>query len=172
MLASRALDKYSRIMASGLWNKAGGDEAAAQTLAQRHTRLEIATCGPGFTDITGDISHWLSGIGASQGLLTAFIAHTSASLLIQENADPSVKADLMAVLEKLAPRDAPYRHATEGPDDMPAHIKAMLTSVNLSIPVVGGSMALGTWQGVYMLEHRDNSHGRRVDLQFIGTVGS
>jgi len=144
---------------------------SGETLAQRHTRLEIGTRGPGFTDITGDISHWMSGVGASQGLLTAFIAHTSASLIIQENADPTVQADLLSALEKLAPRDAPYRHATEGPDDMPAHIKTMLNSVSLSIPVVGGSLALGTWQGVYVLEHRDNPHRRRVDLQFIGTVG-
>jgi len=159
-------------MASGFWtHNAGADEVSGETLAQRHTRLEIGTRGPGFTDITGDISHWMSGVGASQGLLTAFIAHTSASLIIQENADPTVQADLLSALEKLAPRDAPYRHATEGPDDMPAHIKAMLNSVSLSIPVVGGSLALGTWQGVYVLEHRDNPHRRRVDLQFIGTVG-
>jgi secondary thiamine-phosphate synthase enzyme len=159
-------------MASGFWtHNTGADEVSGETLAQRHTRLEIATQGPGFTDITNDVGHWLSEIGASQGLLTAFIAHTSASLIIQENADPSVQSDLLSALEKLAPRDAPYRHAAEGPDDMPAHIKAMLNSVSLSIPVVGGSMALGTWQGVYVLEHRDNPHRRRVDLQFIGTVG-
>ncbi len=158
-------------MASGLWNnRAGADDADGQTLAQRHSRLDITTSGPGFTDITGDIRQWLSRIGGAQGLLTAFIAHTSASLVIQENADPSVQSDLLAALEKLAPRNAPYRHATEGPDDMPAHIKAMLTSVSLSIPVVGGSMALGTWQGIYVLEHRDAPHQRRVDLQFIGTL--
>ncbi|MFP4538931.1 MAG: secondary thiamine-phosphate synthase enzyme YjbQ [Dichotomicrobium sp.] len=148
------------------------DTAEGQSLAQRHSRLEIATRGPGFTEITGEIAQWLTQIGASQGLLTAFIAHTSASLVIQENADPSVQADLMAVLDKLAPREAPYRHAVEGPDDMPAHIKAMLTSVSLSIPVVGGQLGLGTWQGVYVLEHRDNPQGRRVDLQFIGTLGT
>jgi len=157
-------------MASRFWTQAAGPDS--ETLAQRHTRLEIATRGPSFTDITGDIGHWLSQIGAFQGLLTAFIAHTSASLIIQENADPSVKSDLLSALEKLAPRGASYRHTAEGPDDMPAHIKAMLNSVSLSIPVVGGSVALGTWQGVYVLEHRDNPHCRRVDLQFIGTVGS
>lgn len=158
-------------MATGFWtHNAGADAVSEETLAQRHTRLEIATRGSGFTDITNDIGHWLGRIGASQGLLTAFIAHTSASLIIQENADPSVKSDLLSALEKLAPRDAPYRHATEGPDDMPAHIKAMLNSVSLSIPVVGGSLALGTWQSVYVLEHRDNPHSRRVDLQFIGTI--
>lgn len=149
---------------------AAADDAEGQPLTQRLTRLEIPTRGPGFTDVTADIAQWLAGIGASQGLLTAFIAHTSASLVIQENADPSVQSDLMTVLDKLAPREAPYRHAVEGPDDMPAHIKAMLTSVSLSIPVVGGQMGLGTWQGVYVLEHRDNPQGRRVDLQFIGTL--
>ncbi len=145
-------------------------ETPGDTLAQRHTRLEVPTNGPGFTDITSEISGWLSENGASQGLVTAFIAHTSASLIIQENADPDVQRDLLAALEKLAPRDAPYRHAVEGTDDMPGHIKAMLTSVSLSIPVVGGAMALGTWQGVYILEHRDNPTRRRVDLQFIGTL--
>ncbi len=147
-----------------------GDERAGAQLAQRHTRLDVATRGQGFTDITGEMSRWLTDIAAIQGLVTAFIAHNSASLIIQENADPSVQADLMAVLERLAPRDVPYRHAAEGPDDMPAHIKAMLNSVSLSIPVLGGSMALGTWQGVYVLEHRDAAHRRRVDLQFIGTL--
>lgn len=159
-------------MASSFWTSAaGGQRASEQTLTQRHTRLEVATHGPGFTEITNDIGRWLSGIGASQGLLTAFIAHTSASLIIQENADPTVKGDLLSALEKFAPRDASYRHTTEGPDDMPAHIKAMLNSVSLSIPVVGGSMALGTWQGIYVLEHRDDAQRRRIDLQFIGTVG-
>lgn len=153
-------------------NSTVDDDAGGQTLAQRHNRLDIRTNGPGFTDITGDISQWLSDIGASQGLLTAFIAHTSASLIIQENADPDVQGDLLSALETLAPRDAPYRHTTEGPDDMPAHIKAMLNSVSLSIPVVGGTMALGTWQSVYVLEHRDNPHGRRVELQFIGTLAA
>jgi len=151
-------------------DNAGDDDSDGQPLAQRHTRLELATRGPGFTDITNHIAHWLGDISAAQGLLTAFIAHTSASLLIQENADPDVQSDLLRALETLAPRDAPYRHAVEGPDDMPAHIKAMLTSVSLSIPVIGASMALGTWQGVYVLEHRDNPHHRRVDLQFIGTL--
>jgi len=151
-------------------DKMNHDDNGGAPLVQRHTRLDIATRGPGFTDITGDIAGWLTRTGAGQGLLTAFIAHTSASLVIQENADPTVQTDLLAALEKLAPRDAHYQHATEGPDDMPAHIKAMLTSVSLSIPVVGGSMALGTWQGVYVVEHRDAAHRRRIDLQFIGAM--
>jgi secondary thiamine-phosphate synthase enzyme len=149
------------------------DEApTSSALAQRHNRLEVATRGPGFTEITDDITRWLSDIGAAQGLITAFIAHTSASLIIQENADPAVQDDLLTALEGLAPRDAPYRHAVEGPDDMPAHIKAMLNSVSLSIPVVGGGMALGTWQGVYVLEHRDGAQRRRVELQFLGALGT
>jgi len=147
-----------------------GADRISQPLTQRHTRLELTTRGQGFTDITGEVSNWLSQTGAYQGLLTAFIAHTSASLLIQENADPSVQEDLRSALEKMAPRNAAYRHTTEGPDDMPAHIKTMLTSVNLSIPVVNGSMALGTWQGVYVLEHRDSAHSRRIELQFIGSL--
>jgi len=147
------------------------DEApTSSALAQRHHRLEVATRGPGFTEISDDITRWLSDIGAAQGLTTAFIAHTSASLIIQENADPAVQDDLLTTLEELAPRDASYRHATEGPDDMPAHIKAMLNSVSLSIPVVGGGMALGTWQGVYVLEHRDGAQRRRVELQFLGAL--
>jgi len=170
-VAKRARSDYSEDVAIGFrQDKMSEDDTTGAALVQRHTRLDIVTHGPGFTDITHDISGWLSHVGVSQGLLTGFIAHTSASLIIQENADPSVQADLMAALEKLAPRDAHYRHATEGPDDMPAHIKAMLTSVSLSIPVLGGSMALGTWQGIYLLEHRDSAHRRRVDLQFIGTL--
>ncbi len=170
-MAKRTRSDYSEGMAINFrQDKMSEDDASGAPLVQRHTRLEIATRGPGFTDITRDISAWLSQTGVSQGLLTGFIAHTSASLIIQENADPTVQADLMAALENLAPRDAHYRHAVEGPDDMPAHIKAMLTSVSLSIPVLGGSMALGTWQGIYLLEHRDSAHRRRVDLQFIGTL--
>jgi secondary thiamine-phosphate synthase enzyme len=132
------------------------------------TSLAIRTRGPGFTEITEAVSDWLKRIGAAEGLLTVFIAHTSASLTIQENADPDVRRDLVDCLSRLAPESHPYRHASEGPDDMPAHIKAMLTSVSLSIPVVGGRTALGTWQGVYVVEHRARDHERRVELHFIG----
>jgi len=160
------------MVASFRHDKTSEEDTGGAQLAQRHRRLDIVTRGPGFTDITNDLAGWLTRTGASQGLLTAFITHTSASLVIQENADPTVQADLLTVLEKLAPRDVGYRHAAEGPDDMPAHIKAMLTSVSLSIPVVAGSMALGTWQGIYVLEHRDSAHRRHVELQFIGTVSA
>jgi len=136
-----------------------------------NTALVIRTKGPGFTEITLDIRNWLKDIGAFEGLLTVFIAHTSASLTIQENADPDVRKDLQDALGRLAPESQPYRHSAEGPDDMPAHIKALLTSVSLSIPVVDGRTALGTWQGVYVIEHRTRDHERRVELHFIGTCG-
>lgn len=146
--------------------------AARPGLLQAHQTLILQTRGPGFTDITGETGGWLRAIGAQDGLLTVFLAHTSASLTIQENADPSVQGDLLDVLAKLAPADAPYRHATEGPDDMPAHIKAMLTSVSLSIPVAGGRTALGAWQGVFLIEHRARPHQRKVELHFIGSLSA
>ncbi len=102
------------------------------------------------------------------GLLTAFCRHTSASLLIQENADPTVLRDLEAVFARLAPENADYAHDTEGPDDMPAHIRAALTQTQLSIPVMGGALALGTWQGVYLVEHRRRPHRREIALHLIG----
>lgn len=137
-------------------------------LGMANASLSVRTQGPGLTDITRDIRDWLHDIGAEEGLLTVFIAHTSASLTIQENADPDVRRDLVDALSRLAPENHPYRHSSEGPDDMPAHIKALLTSVSLSIPVIEGRTALGTWQGVYVIEHRARRHDRRVDLHFIG----
>jgi len=133
-----------------------------------HT-LTFETRRPGFTDITGEISAWLDAEGVRNGLLTLFIAHTSASLTIQENADPDVLRDLTDALERIAPRGHPYRHASEGSDDMPAHIKSMVTSTSLSIPVQEGRMALGTWQGVYLVEHRDAPHRRKIALTFLGS---
>ncbi|MDX2265569.1 MAG: secondary thiamine-phosphate synthase enzyme YjbQ [Hyphomicrobiales bacterium] len=130
--------------------------------------LGVETTGPGFIPITEDLGLWLRRIRARDGLLTVFIAHTSASLVIQENADPAAHADLMRALDGFAPEHGGYSHADEGPDDMPAHIKAMLTSVSLSIPVVGGRAALGVWQGVYVVEHRAAPHRRKVSLHFIG----
>lgn len=143
--------------------------ARGTALSQASRTLAIRTDGPGFTDITAAICNWLQTIGAGQGLLTAFIPHTSASLTIQENADPDVLKDLTDTLRRLAPETGNYRHTIEGPDDMPAHIKAMLTSVSLSIPVIEGRTALGTWQGVYLIEHRARSHSRKVELHFVGT---
>jgi secondary thiamine-phosphate synthase enzyme len=141
-------------------------------LRMANSALVVRTRGPGLTEITDEIRAWLSEIGAAEGLLTVFIAHTSASLTIQENADPDVRRDLVDALNRLAPENAGYRHSSEGPDDMPAHIKALLTSVSLSIPVVGARTALGTWQGVYVIEHRARQHDRRVELHFIGICGA
>jgi secondary thiamine-phosphate synthase enzyme len=123
-------------------------------LIQASHRLRVTTQGKGFIDITEDLRRWLRGISARDGLLTVFVCHTSASLTIQENADPNVRHDLMTTLEILAPVDALYTHVEEGPDDMPSHTKSMLTDVSLSIPVMDGRLTLGTWQGVYVIEHR------------------
>ena len=130
--------------------------------------VSVRTPGQGFTDVTRRLSDWLTGEGAGDGLLTVLIRHTSASLTIQENADSDVLADLGDALDRLAPRDAGYRHDAEGPDDMPAHVRAALTATTLGIPVAGGRMALGTWQAVYVAEHRDRPHERRLALHYIG----
>ena len=130
--------------------------------------LSVETRGIGFVDVTGEVAKFLREAGAREGTVTLFIRHTSASLTIQENADPSVLQDLTTALNRLAPENAGWVHDTEGPDDMPAHIKTMLTSVSLQIPVLNGEMALGTWQGIYVAEHRARPHRREVVLQFIG----
>ena len=132
--------------------------------------LSVETRGTGFTDITREVAKFLREAGAREGVVTLFIRHTSASLTIQENADPSVLQDLTTALNRLAPEDAGWVHDTEGPDDMPAHIKTMLTSVSLQIPVLNGAMALGTWQGIYVAEHRARPHRREIVLQFIGSA--
>ncbi len=137
-------------------------------MRQASRSLTIATQGKGFIDMTGALARWLEEIGAANGLLTVFVRHTSASLTIQENADPNVRCDLLDALEAFAPEGADYAHQEEGPDDMPSHIKAMLTSVSLGIPVVDGKITLGTWQGVYLIEHRASPHRRTVVLSFIG----
>jgi secondary thiamine-phosphate synthase enzyme len=132
-------------------------------------RLAVPTRGKGLYEITREIAQWVGGTKIKAGLLTVFVQHTSASLLIQENADPDVKADLNAFFSRIAPEDNRlYVHAIEGPDDMPAHIRAALTATQLSIPVENGRMALGAWQGVYLFEHRSSPHGRNVLLQLIG----
>jgi secondary thiamine-phosphate synthase enzyme len=135
---------------------------------QVNGRLVVETEGPGFIEITEALSRWVFGTGVLNGLLTIFCRHTSASLLIQENADPDVRQDLLTALDRLAPREAGYVHYTEGPDDMPAHIRTMLSEVSLSIPVVEGQMVLGTWQGVYLAEHRDRPHTRDLIVHLIG----
>ena len=139
-------------------------------LEQAHHRLTITTRGRGFTDVTATVGAWLAAIRAGDGLLTLFLAHTSASLTIQENADPDVLSDLGDSLDELAPQGERYRHRTEGADDMPAHIKAMLTATSLSIPVVGGAAVLGTWQAIYLIEHRDAPHARTIALHFVGSL--
>jgi len=131
--------------------------------------LAISTRGKGLYDFTREVARWLEGLSVSSGLLTIFIQHTSASLTIQENADPDVILDLNDFFSRLAPEDNRlYRHTSEGPDDMPAHIRAALTQVQLSIPVMGGKMALGTWQGLYVFEHRSMPTRRSIALHFIG----
>lgn len=137
-------------------------------MRQAQHRLTIQTPGRGFTDITRAVASWLGTIAAKDGLVTLFIRHTSASLTIQENADPDVLRDLLDALQGFAPRDAGYAHDTEGPDDMPAHITSMLTSTSLSVPVSAGRMLLGTWQAVYLIEHRDRPHSREVVLHYVG----
>jgi secondary thiamine-phosphate synthase enzyme len=137
-------------------------------MVQANHSLEVATRGKGFIELTGELARWLESIAAETGLLTVFVSHTSASLTIQENADPNVRRDLADALENLAPEDRNYAHQEEGPDDMPSHIKAMLTSVSLGIPVKDGRMTLGTWQGVYLIEHRTSPHRRSIALSFIG----
>jgi len=131
-------------------------------------RLTIETNGQGLTDITRHIRAWLAKEAAGTGLLTLWCRHTSASLIVQENADPDVCRDLEAFFRRLAPEAAPYRHRDEGPDDMPAHIKAALTQTQLSIPVEAGSLVLGTWQGIYLFEHRSAPHRREIVLHWLG----
>jgi len=132
-------------------------------------RLEIQTKGKGLYEISDKVIAWVRETGLKTGLLTAFIQHTSASLTIQENADPDVIADLSDHFSRLAPEDNKlYRHTVEGPDDMPAHIRAALTDTQLSIPIIDGQPALGTWQGIYVFEHRNAPHRRKVVLHVLG----
>jgi secondary thiamine-phosphate synthase enzyme len=130
--------------------------------------LTVETAGEGFLDITAEARKFLQGAQARDGTLLLFLRHTSASLTIQENADPDVLRDLTSALQHLAPRDFGWVHDTEGPDDMPAHVRTMLTGISLQIPVLGGQMTLGTWQGIYLIEHRARPHRRQIVLQFIG----
>lgn len=131
--------------------------------------LSIQTCGRGLVEVTREIAAWIAIEGIATGLLTAFCRHTSASLLIQENADPDVRRDIEAFFERVAPEErGRYAHEDEGPDDMPAHLRAALTNVQLTIPVSGGAMTLGMWQGIYLFEHRRAPHRREVVLHLIG----
>jgi secondary thiamine-phosphate synthase enzyme len=131
--------------------------------------LTIETPGEGFTEITADAKRFIVEANAGDGALLLYLRHTSASLVIQENADPDVQTDLITALRRLAPDNAGWIHDAEGPDDMPAHVKAMLAGVSLHIPVMQGSLRLGTWQGIYLVEHRTRPHRREVTLQFVGS---
>ncbi|MEE8225436.1 MAG: secondary thiamine-phosphate synthase enzyme YjbQ [Kiloniellales bacterium] len=138
-------------------------------MKQAQHRLPVSGRGPGLHEVTRPIAEWLASQDIREGLLTIFVRHTSASLLIQENADPDVLGDLDRFFRRLAPEDSgAYRHRSEGPDDMPAHIKSALTQSQLSIPVSGGRMVLGTWQGIYLFEHRRAPHSRELALHVIG----
>jgi secondary thiamine-phosphate synthase enzyme len=130
--------------------------------------LEISTRGQSLYEVTSTINEWVRQQSMQTGLLTIFCRHTSASLLIQENADPTVRSDIEAYFDRLAPEDGPYKHDSEGPDDMPAHLRTALTQVQLSIPVIAGELVLGTWQGVYLFEHRVRPHRREIVLHLIG----
>jgi secondary thiamine-phosphate synthase enzyme len=132
--------------------------------------LTVQTSGAGFTDLTAEVAKFVRDTGAAEGAVTLFIRHTSASLTIQENADPSVLDDLLTALDRAAPENAGWSHDTEGPDDMPAHIKTMLTATSLQIPVLKGKLALGIWQAIYLIEHRTRPHRREIVLQFIGST--
>jgi secondary thiamine-phosphate synthase enzyme len=144
--------------------------AAAAVTHIASSLLTVQTGGAGFVDITGEVAKFVAEANAQDGALTLFVRHTSASLTIQENADPTVLADLTTVLNRLAPENAGWAHDAEGPDDMPAHVKAMLTATSLQIPVLQGRLALGTWQGIYLIEHRRRPHRREIVLQFLGTT--
>lgn len=138
-------------------------------MRQTHTQFEIRSRGKGLYDFTHKVGRWLAGVGIRDGLLTLFVRHTSASLVIQENADPDVQRDLEAFLSRLVPEHDPlYSHTLEGPDDMPAHVRAALTQTQLSIPVHEGRLVLGTWQGIYLFEHRRAGHLRTVAAHLIG----
>jgi len=141
--------------------------AHAETIAS--AVLTLQTAGEGFFDITREASRFLDGVKVADGILLLFLRHTSASLVIQENADPDVQTDLVTALRHVAPDNGGWVHDTEGPDDMPAHIKAMLNGVCLHVPVSNGRLGLGTWQGIYVAEHRRAPHRREIVLQFLGS---
>jgi secondary thiamine-phosphate synthase enzyme len=132
--------------------------------------LTVETSGRGFIDVTAEVRKFVADVYAREGAVTLFIRHTSASLTIQENADPSVLDDLMTALDGLAPENAGWTHDSEGPDDMPAHVKSMLTATSLHIPVLKRQLALGTWQAIYLVEHRRRPHRREIVLQFVGAA--
>jgi len=135
------------------------------------SQLAVQTSGRGFVDLTAEVAKFVRDAGALEGAVMLFIRHTSASLTIQENADPSVLDDLLTALARLAPENAGWIHDSEGPDDMPAHVKTMLTATSLHVPLLHGELALGTWQAIYLVEHRSRPHRREIVLQFSGVTG-
>lgn len=138
-------------------------------MRQFQTTFHIPTEGKGLYDFTAEVIRWVGGQGIRDGLLTLFTRHTSASLVVQENADPDVQSDLERFLTRLVPENDPiYAHTLEGPDDMPAHVRAALTQTHLSIPVQAGALVLGTWQGIYLFEHRRAAHQRQVAAHLLG----
>lgn len=138
-------------------------------MEQRLETLRFKTAGHSMLEVTEPVQRQLADFGA---LLTIFIRHTSASLMIGENADPDVPLDMLDALDRLAPQDAGYRHSSEGPDDMPAHVKAALTATSLAVPVMDARLMLGTWQGIFLVEHRRRPHDRRIVLHFSGELRS
>jgi secondary thiamine-phosphate synthase enzyme len=155
-------------MSSAKSSRSAPSTVTAHTIVS--SLLTVQTSGAGFVDVTAEVAKFVREIVAREGAVTLFIRHTSASLTIQENADPTVLADLMTALGRLAPENAGWRHDTEGPDDMPAHIKTMLTATSLQIPVLASELALGTWQAIYLIEHRGRPHRREIVLQFVGVT--
>jgi secondary thiamine-phosphate synthase enzyme len=146
----------------------GRDGRYAQLMRQATGTVEIGTKGQGLAEVTGEVAAWTDAQGLKTGLLTLFCRHTSCSLLVQENAAPAARADLERFFARIAPECADYEHDDEGPDDMPAHLRAALTQVQLSIPLQEGRLALGRWQGIYLFEHRRAPHRRTIALHLIG----
>jgi secondary thiamine-phosphate synthase enzyme len=156
------------VTTSGSISRAKASVVAATNIVT--SLLTVQTRGKGFVDLTSEVAKFVRESNAREGAVTLFVRHTSASLTIQENADPSVLADLQTALSRLAPENAGWTHDAEGPDDMPGHVKTMLTATSLHIPVVNGEMTLGTWQAIYLIEHRARPHRREVVLQFVGAT--
>jgi secondary thiamine-phosphate synthase enzyme len=156
------------VTTSGSISRAKASVVAATSIVT--SLLTVQTRGKGFVDLTSEVAKFVRESNAREGAVALFVRHTSASLTIQENADLSVLADLQTALSRLAPENAGWTHDAEGPDDMPGHVKTMLTATSLQIPVVNGEMALGTWQAIYLIEHRARAHRREVVLQFVGAT--
>jgi secondary thiamine-phosphate synthase enzyme len=158
------------MIASGSFSRTPA--SAVSTVTIMSSLLTVQTPGRGFTDLTAEVAKFVRETGAQEGAVTLFVRHTSASLTIQENADPTVLDDLMTALDRLVPEHAGWSHDIEGPDDMPAHVKTMLTATSLHVPVLKGELGLGTWQAIYLIEHRRRPHRREIVLQFAGLTSS